>query len=160
MKTILTTLGLFSLSFSFSGTANAYYRGWHETPRAVYYHRPVAYSPWHGGYWHNGWHDGRTGWWWVSAGLWHFYTTPVYPYPPQPYVVEVPMPAPPPVVVPAPVPPPQMPMQAVAVAVAVIPHLPTSGDNTLFYCASSNAYFPYVPSCGEAWELKQGTPAH
>jgi hypothetical protein len=147
MKTILTALGLLSLAAS-SGTANAYYRPWHASPRPVY-------NSWHGGYWHHGWHEGRAAWWWVNAGLWHPYTTPVYPYPPQPYVVEVPAPAPPPVVVPAPVPVTvPMPVQA-----AVIPHLPTAGDNTLFYCASSNGYFPYVPACAEGWELKQGTPA-
>jgi hypothetical protein len=154
MKKVLTTLGLLSLAFS--GTAQAFPHRWHQVSR------PVVYSPWHSGYWHHGWHDGRAGWWWVNAGLWHLYTSPVYPYPPQPYVVEVPLPAPPPVIVPAPVPVPAMaplPPPPPPVQTAVIPHLPTSGDNTLFYCASSNAYFPYVPNCAEGWELKQGSPA-
>lgn len=39
---------------------------------------------WRAGAWHHGFHDGRSGWWWVVGGVWYFYPAPVYPYP-DPY---------------------------------------------------------------------------
>jgi hypothetical protein len=36
---------------------------------------------WNRGYWHRGHHEGRYGWWWITAGMWNFYPQPVYPYP-------------------------------------------------------------------------------
>jgi surface antigen len=43
---------------------------------------------WRGGYWHNGWYEGRMGWWWIAGGRWYHYPAPVYPYP-SPYAPPV-----------------------------------------------------------------------
>jgi hypothetical protein len=43
------------------------------------------------------WRGGHLGWWWVVAGIWYFYPTPIYPYP-DPY--EPPVTVPPPSVYP------------------------------------------------------------
>ena len=146
MKQLLFTIGLLLTPF----TAQAYPHGWHDHwhDRSEW-RRPVAYPAWHAGYWHHGYHENHFGWWWVSGGLWNFYATPVYPYPSEPTVI-VQVPSPPPPAPPPPAPP---------APVAVIPHLPTPGDNTLYYCAGSNAFFPYVVNCAEGWTLQQGTAA-
>ena len=48
---------------------------------------------WRGGRWAHSRHDGRLGWWWVVAGIWYFYPSPVYPYPDpyQPPVIAPPV---------------------------------------------------------------------
>jgi hypothetical protein len=33
---------------------------------------------WQDGYWINGNHDDRTGWWLVAAGIWYLYPAPAY----------------------------------------------------------------------------------
>src|SRR5208282_5939755 len=43
---------------------------------------------WQGGHWYHGRHEGRRGWWWIAAGIWYFYPSPVYPYP-DPYTPPV-----------------------------------------------------------------------
>jgi hypothetical protein len=52
---------------------------------------------WRGGHWVHDSHRGHLGWWWVVAGIWYFYPTPIYPYP-DPY--EPPVTVPPPSVYP------------------------------------------------------------
>ena len=85
---------------------------------------------WHGGRWEHGYHGGRLGWWWIAGGVWYFYPYPVYPYP-DPYL--------PPTMLAAPVAPGAEPPPAPA---------PTAW----YYCASARGYYPYVPSCPEAWQ--------
>jgi hypothetical protein len=82
---------------------------------------------WRGGYWHQGRHGGRFGWWWVVAGAWYFYPQPVYPYP-DPYT-------PPVVVVPSEVP--------------VEPAVPPV--QYWYYCDAARAYYPYVANCPDGW---------
>lgn len=48
---------------------------------------------WNRGRWWQGWHEGRSGWWWIASDRWHWYPQPVYPVPPpsfQPAPVVVP----------------------------------------------------------------------
>lgn len=95
---------------------------------------------WRGGNWVHGHHEGRLGWWWVAAGMWYFYPSPVYPYP-DPYL--------PPVVV-VNQQPPAAPPQAAAPVQPVAP--------LWYYCDSAKAYYPYVPSCPEAWRAVPAQP--
>jgi len=50
-------------------TANV--RGFNDHERAM----------WRAGRWHNDWHYGRYGWWWLVGGVWYEYAHPIYPYP-------------------------------------------------------------------------------
>lgn len=99
---------------------------------------------WRGGNWHHGRHEGRFGWWWVAAGIWYFYPAPVYPYP-DPYT--------PPVTVINQQPP---------VVVQQAPAQPQSQSpppaQFWYYCDSANGYYPYVPSCPEAWRPVPAQP--
>jgi hypothetical protein len=155
MKQVMFIIGLLAIG----SPAFAFYPHGHDSWRPHQHFEwahpyPVQFSRWHEGYWHHGYHEHRLGWWWVAGGGWHFYAAPTYPYPTEPpptYIVQVPVPAP------APLPPPPPPP---APAPTVIPHLPTTTDRTLFFCASANAYFPYVTNCAEPWDLQQGQPAH
>lgn len=90
------------------------------------------YAVWRSGAWRHGWHDRRLGWWWVVAGTWYFYPEPVYPYP-DPYI--------PPVVVTQP---------------ATQPEPPQA--QFWYFCAESNAYYPYVSSCPGGWKSVPATP--
>ena len=92
-------------------------------------------NTWRGGRWHHGRHDGRLGWWWIAAGLWYFYPSPVYPYP-DPYT--------PPVTVINPQPSAQAPSQPQA--------------QLWYYCDSAKGYYPYVPSCPEMWRVVPAQP--
>ena len=58
------------VSFAFSGPVRA--DDWHRHGDFHYDH----YDHWHDGRWFNGFHDGRTGWWWIVDGLWYFYPAP------------------------------------------------------------------------------------
>ncbi len=84
---------------------------------------------WRGGYWRNGYHHGRFGWWWVVAGQWYYYPEPIYPYP-NPYL--------PPVVI-VHDGPPQPSIQGPA---------PTQ---FWYYCDKPAGYYPYVPTCPTPW---------
>ena len=95
---------------------------------------------WRGGSWVHGRHEGRRGWWWVAAGIWYFYPAPVYPYP-DPYIPPVTVINQQPPVVVAPQAPAQAPVQ---------PQSPPSAQSW-YYCDSAKGYYPYVPSCPEAW---------
>jgi len=86
---------------------------------------------WRGGHWHQGRHAGRIGWWWIVAGVWYFYPTPVYPYP-DPYL--------PPLAAPPPAPAPAAPQ-------------------TWYYCSNPAGYYPYVPQCSTEWQPVPATPS-
>ena len=90
------------------------------------HHHHGHHNHWKNGYWHHGHHHGRDGWWWINAGIWHWYPRPVYPYPSYERVVVVDRPQPAPVVV---------------------------QNNTPFwyYCDSARNYYPHVSSCPEGW---------
>lgn len=95
-------------------------------------------SIWRGGAWHHGTHEGRLGWWWVTAGIWYFYPFPIYPYP-DPYL--------PPVVVVQPLPAPE----------SVTPPMQPPAQSW-YYCETSRSYYPYVSSCPEGWKTVPATP--
>ena len=120
--------------------------GWHGDIR--HFERHDAHM-WRSGAWHHGPHGGRLGWWWVSGGLWYFYSQPVYPYP-DPYtpavVVVQQQPAPAVVVQSAP------PMQSAPPA----PAQPTT--QYWYYCEDSRTYYPYVPTCASPWKSVPATP--
>lgn len=107
-------------------------------------HGDIRYFPkydakiWYGGHWYHGGYQGRYGWWWVVAGVWYFYTVPVYPYP-NPYVPSVVVVNPPPPTIPA-----APPTPAVA--------------NYWYYCKAANAYYPYVSACPGGWQQVPATP--
>ena len=91
---------------------------------------------WREGRWEHRDHDGRYGWWWLAAGSWYFYPSPIYPYP-DPYA--------PPVVVAPPV---------VSAAPAAAPPPP----QYWYYCDSAGGYYPYVPACPSGWRVVPATP--
>lgn len=106
---------------------------------------------WRSGAWRHGPHAGRTGWWWVTGGMWYFYPQPVYPYP-DPYrpplvVVE---PSPPPVVV------------QIQAPVQTSPQMPPAASPPTvqfwYYCEADRGYFPYVASCPGGWKTVPATP--
>ena len=101
---------------------------------------------WRGGRWYHGRHEGRRGWWWVAAGIWYFYPSPVYPYP-DPYTPPVAIiNQQPPVVV-----APQPPVMVAPQAPAPVQAQPQPAQ-LWYYCESSKTYYPYVASCAEGWK--------
>ncbi len=96
---------------------------WHGDIHQFHEH---DYDHWRGGRWFNGFHDGRSGWWWIVDDGWYFYPTPVYPYP-DPYT--------PPMVVTTPVP----------VAPVGVP------PSYVYYCKRPAGYYPYVAQCFGHW---------
>lgn len=84
---------------------------------------------WRGGRWSRGLHGGRMGWWWVVAGAWYFYPSPVYPYP-DPYQ--------PPVVLQQQATPPS--------------------PQYWYYCADPAGYYPYVAECHVNWQQVAASP--
>jgi hypothetical protein len=96
---------------------------------------------WRGGKWFHGRHEGQRGWWWIAAGIWYFYPTPVYPYP-DPYT--------PPVTIVNP----QAPVVVAPQAVVPVPPQPQSPPpaQNWYFCTSANGYYPYVPNCPEGWK--------
>jgi hypothetical protein len=91
---------------------------------------------WRSGHWHHGDHDGRFGWWWITAGTWYFYPGPIYPYP-DPYI--------PPVVIQQQTPD------------SVTPNVPPPAQNW-YYCDASKSYYPYVSNCPAGWKTVPATP--
>jgi hypothetical protein len=79
------------------------------------------FARWRGGRWWHGWHDGRSGWWWIVGPAWYWYPAPVYPFP-DPYL--------PPAVAPAP---------------------PGPGPRVYYWCDNPQGYYPYVPQCLAPW---------
>ena len=85
------------------------------------------FNHWRSGRWFNGFHEGRSGWWWIVDGLWYFYPAPIYPYP-DPYT--------PPTVV-----------------VETAPVAPTGAQPSyVYYCTNPAGYYPYVPQCTVTWQ--------
>lgn len=114
------------------------FRGWggaHDIRHFEDHHRTV----WVSGRWHHGFHEGRIGWWWIAAGTWYFYPSPIYPYP-DPYL--------PPVVVVQPAP-------DAAPATTIVP----PPAQNWYYCEASKSYYPYVSSCPAGWKTVPATPA-
>jgi hypothetical protein len=97
--------------------------------------RSAYHHDWDRGYWHRGHHDGRYGWWWITAGIWNLYPQPVYPYPRyESRVVIVDRPQPAPVVV-------------------------QNSASFWYYCDSSRNYYPYVEYCPEGWRAIPTEPS-
>lgn len=115
-------------------------RHWHGQGREIHRFPEHDLGVWRRGHWHHGRHDGRRGWWWVAAGSWYFYSAPVYPYP-DPYM--------PPVTVINQQPPVMAPQ-------ANAPAQPPA--QFWYYCDSAKGYYPYVPSCPEAWRTVPAQP--
>lgn len=107
-------------------------RGWRGDRHTV--------EVWRGGNWVHERHEGRLGWWWVAAGMWYFYPSPVYPYP-DPYIPPVVVVNQPPATAPAPVTVQAQPPQ-----------------QYWYYCDSRKAYYPYVASCPQAWRPVPAQP--
>jgi len=99
---------------------------------------------WRGGRWYHGRHEGRRGWWWVAAGIWYFYPSPVYPYP-DPYT--------PPVTVIQ-----QAPVMVAPQAPAPVQVQAQPPAQNWYYCESAKAYYPYVASCAEGWKSVPAQP--
>jgi hypothetical protein len=114
------------VSLAISGPVRA--DDWHRHGDFQHDHH---FDHWHDGRWFNGFHDGRTGWWWIVDGLWYFYPAPVYPYP-DPYT--------PPTVVIETTPAPQ-------------------GSQVYYYCANPAGYYPQVPQCAAWQRVISATPA-
>ena len=91
------------------------------------------FDVWRSGGWRHGRHGSRLGWWWVVAGTWYFYPEPVYPYP-DPYIPPVTVTQPP-----------------------AQPFAPPPAQ-FWYFCAASNAYYPYVSSCPNGWEAVPASP--
>lgn len=112
---------------------------WHHDH---YWNPPVRveYDPWPRHHWHHQ-HSYRFG----TPDI-YVAPAPVIVSPPvvieQPPVYITPEPAPAPIVV-----------------APVVPRRPTAEDPTLYYCASENAYYPSVRSCGSGWVRQVGTRA-
>ena len=139
MHKVLTSFLLTLCLLPLCGQAQG--RGWHGDIRHFDHHDVHL---WRGGYWHNGLHDGRLGWWWVVGGVWYFYPQPVYPYPDpyQPPVVVQPN-------IPAPMTSPPAPTAQAA---------PQAATQNWYYCGSSKSYYPYVANCPEPWQLVPAKP--
>jgi len=161
MKTLMRLTGvalLAALGFAASPAAQAYPYG------------PPNIRYWRGGHWHHGFYHGRMGWWWVSGGVWYFYTAPVYPYP-DPYVPPVVVQSPPVVVQSQPVPaapamPPAPPAPAQPEAPAVLtpqaapaPSVvaPQTAPQVWYYCQDVKQYYPYVSECPGGWKTVPAT---
>ena len=98
--------------------------GWHGEIDRFHEH---DMNRWRGGRWHNGYHEGRNGWWWIVGGVWYFYPTRLKSYP-DPY--QPPMVAAPP---------------------------PTAQARYWYYCANPAGYYPYVAQCVTGWQRIQAT---
>lgn len=104
---------------------------------------------WRGGYWFNGAHGGRLGWYWVVGGAYYAYAAPVYPYP-NPYMPPVVVTSPPVIVT-----PPQV------VQLAPAPAAPAQAAQSTqywYFCEPSNNYYPYVATCAAPWRPVPAVP--
>lgn len=139
-KKIALALSLTAAALAVSAPASAQHMhggphpGWHGDIAHFHEH---DWGVWRGGRWNHGWHNGVYGWWWFAGGLWYPYPAPIYPYP---------SPWEPPVVVTTP-----------GVAANVSP--PPPATRYWYFCRPSNAYYPYVSSCAQAWEQVPAQPA-
>ena len=122
----------------------------HWEGREIHRFHERDYEIWRGGNWVHRRHGGLYGWWWVAAGAWYFYPSPVYPYP-DPYTPPVVVSNQPPVVV-----APQAPMVAAPQTAAPAPA--QAPAQTWYYCESAKGYYPYVPSCKDGWKSVPAQP--
>jgi len=81
MKKVAAVLAISTLLVTVPAVGSAQ-EHWHGD---IHHFHEYDVGRWHSGYWSNGFHGGRNGWWWVVGGEWYFYPQPVYPYP-DPYV--------------------------------------------------------------------------
>lgn len=120
-------------------TVAAEHRPGHPAPLwrgDIHHFHEHDWNLWRAGHWTHGRHDGRLGWWWVAGGLWYFYPSPVYPYP--------------------------SPWEPPAVTIVSPPAgsaPPPPATDVWYFCAASNAYYPYVVSCPAGWKAVPATPA-
>ncbi|MBV8679483.1 MAG: hypothetical protein JO338_03445 [Aquitalea sp.] len=138
MKTLLRLAGLALLA----GTTLASIPTAEARPGG--YYGPPHFVHWNDGYWNHGYYRGRLGWWWVSGGVWYWYSAPVYPYP-DPYVPPVVVSTP--AVVAAPVAPPP-PAEVASPAPAQV----------WYYCKAAKQYYPYVSECPGGWKTVPAQP--
>lgn len=103
------------------------FRGWHGDIHSFHEH---DLDLWRGGRWYRGNHEGRFGWWWLVAGAWYFYPTPVYPYP-DPYQPPV--------------------------AIVAAPE-PAAPPHYYYYCNNPAGYYPYVARCLAPWQRVVSPP--
>lgn len=122
-------------------------RGW-DRHGDIRHFRSHDLHRWSGGRWVHGRHDGYLGWWWVVAGIWYFYPSPVYPYP-DPYIPPVVVEQQPPAIIQQ-APPAATPSQPSAAAA------PT--PQYWYYCEPAGAYYPYVAACPSGWKKVPATP--
>lgn len=126
-------------------------RGFNEHERAI----------WRTGRWHNDWHYGRYGWWWLVGGVWYEYAHPIYPYPVEvaPLVVyEQP-------VVTTSLPLYEEPRVVVAGAAPVgltlresaIPRLPAVPAGS-YRCATPVSDYPVIGTCPSGWIFVPDAP--
>lgn len=136
-KKIALAVSLTAAAFAVSAPASAQHM--HAVPHAAW-HGDIAHfhehdwGIWRGGHWNHTWHNGVYGWWWFAGGLWYPYAAPVYPYP-NPW---------------------EPPVAVVTPAPAVVAPPAT---RYWYFCRPTNAYYPYVASCPQAWEQVPAQPA-
>lgn len=119
IATILA-IGMLLAGTTGTGVAADDYRGnWHGD---IHHFDEYDAARWHGGYWADGFHGGREGWWWVVDMDWYYYPSPVYPYP-DPYIPY-----------------------------AAVPVQPVSPVPQYWYCQNPAGYYPYVPACYVQWQ--------
>jgi hypothetical protein len=90
---------------------------------------------WRHGHWHNGWHDGRVGWFYDVDDVWYPYDEPEFPYP---LVVSDLTVAP----LDAPV---TMPPAMAALALPATPGIQ-------YHCRAPDGFYPDVAACRAGWE--------
>lgn len=107
---------------------------------------------WRHGIWHDGWHYGHWGWWWVVGDVWYPYPAPIYPYPVvvAPLIVQnaifvpgAPVGSAPPPAAMAGAPPP-------AALSTEIPPLPAP-PLVSYQCNNPEGAFPDVGACTQQW---------
>jgi hypothetical protein len=151
MKQTITVIAISALLLASFPALAEHREGRHFEGREIHRFAERDFEIWRGGHWIHRRHEGRLGWWWIAAGTWYFYPSPVYPYP-DPYT--------PPVVVVNQQPPvmvvPQAPVMAAPQPTA--PAQPQPSAQIWYYCESAKSYYPYAPSCPEGWKSVPAQP--
>jgi hypothetical protein len=97
------------------------HHGWHGDIHRFHQHDLPL---WRSGRWYHGHYNGRTGWWWITSGVWYYYPAPVYPYP-DPFL------------------PPGVAFPAAPVA--------SAAQQYWYHCNSPAGYYPYIAHCRTPW---------
>jgi len=108
---------------------------------------------WRRGEWHNGWRNGRFGWWWTVDGVWYFYDQPVYPYPEIVSDVTIIEPEPP-----APQAAVYYYCQAPAGLYPSVPRCSIPFQPVYYYCDQPAGYYPLVPACALPFRMVYPPP--